>query len=141
LVALVVLGVVGGCTAGDREAQPISPPSDASRAAARALTAPQQARPDEAVMGRRAGSGPARAALTGTTQEVVYLYGVCAGGTEVAVRLVARVRPELVVPCDGGVSRMQVYSESGQDFRVEVVAADDQRWTLLVTASAESGRR
>lgn len=133
-LAVALLLATAGCAPADSPTAEPDPGGGVGPASAEVVAAPKKLRPDETVLGRRAGSGSTRAALTGTTRDLVYVYGACGGGGEVVAHLVARQTSEVVVPCDGVVSRMQVYGVSGLEFRVKVAADHDQRWAVLVTA-------
>ena len=86
-------------------------------------------------MDRAAGPGDDRAA--GVAGDVVVIYTVCNGGKSVRVRTdFPRVAPQQV-PCDGVVSRAQIYTEQGRSFRAEVGAPSATAWQLLVTRRSE----
>ncbi|WP_148614107.1 hypothetical protein [Nocardioides rubriscoriae] len=78
--------------------------------------------------------------LTTVSDDVVVVYAVCA---EVEAGLTLTLiltlpRPEaLKVPCDGVVSRTQVFTVRGRSFGVDVVGTDDVDWSLRVTTREE----
>ena len=95
-------------------------------------------RPDESRLGSGHGRGPRNSVLTGDSRDLVYLYGSCVGGDSVQLRLTLSVSAELDVPCDGIVSRLQVYTNVGEEFALVVEAESDTRWNALVTTREES---
>lgn len=124
-----------GCTSpGPADGRAGDPAASDPAVTPSALAAPRALRPDEQVLGRRTGSGPAHAALTGRTRDLVYVYGVCDGPGAVTARLLDGQVAEVTVPCDGVPSRLQVYTRPGKTFRLALDAEPDQRWSVLVTA-------
>jgi hypothetical protein len=91
--------------------------------------------PDEVVVERATGSGAGR--VSGTSGAVVIVYAVCDHGRSAEVRTdFPRVAPQNV-PCDGVVSRNQIYTLRDRPFRVDLDAAPSTSWELLVTRRSE----
>lgn len=132
---------VVGCTSPDPADEPDGdPPASDPAVAPSALVPPRALRPDEQVLGRRTGTGPTDAALTGRTRDLVYVYGVCDGPGAVTARLLDGTVAEVTVPCDGVPSRLQVYTRPGKAFRLALDADPEQRWAVLVTARSLPSR-
>ena len=133
--ALLAAAPIGGC-ASDREPtpRPAERPDDS--------TAPpegsglQPLRPDEVVIHRSSGAGDSSTAA-GVAGELVILYTVCDARRPIRVRTnLPRIAP-FTVPCDGVVSRAQVYTDQGRRFRADVEAPPSTSWQLLVTRRDE----
>ncbi|MCW2843920.1 MAG: hypothetical protein JWN22_1836 [Nocardioides sp.] len=92
-------------------------------------------RPDEVIVIRSSGAGDSSA--TGVAGDLVILYTVCAARRPIRVRTnLPRVAP-FTVPCDGVVSRAQIYTHRGRRFRVDVEAPSSVSWRVLVTRRGE----
>lgn len=134
-VAVVLAAApIGGC-ASDR----VPPPRPAERPADPSTPSEgsglQPLRPDEVVIHRSSGAGDSSAA--GVAGELVILYTVCDARRPVRVRTtLPRIAP-FTVPCDGVVSRAQVYTDEGRRFRADIDAPPSVSWQLLMTRRDE----
>ncbi|MBB6628896.1 hypothetical protein H5V45_16325 [Nocardioides sp. KIGAM211] len=136
---LVVLASVSGCASEPETSAPPAAgrPTGSTGSAGTPAAGPrlEPLRPDEVVVVRRSGTGHGR--TDGVTGDLVILYAVCGSRGPIRVRTsLPRVAP-LSVPCDGVVSRAQVYTEPGTRFRAVVDAPDATSWQLLVTRRDE----
>ena len=132
--AALVAATAGGCANGPAStARPAERPHDSG--ATTTGTGLQPLRPDEEVITRSSGTGDSSAA--GVAGELVILYAVCDEPRSIRLRTnLPRIAP-VTVPCDGVVSRAQVYTEAGRRFRVDVDAPSSASWQVLVTRRDE----
>ena len=66
--------------------------------------------------------------------DMTNLYVVCSGPTPVeAVFTTPETSLKMTVPCDGIVSRRQVYTDRGSEFVVEYSSDSDTRWKSILT--------
>jgi hypothetical protein len=135
----ITAAATGACSGGD-----VRGPSDATGPSASSVKVPgaeqdpptlQPLRPDEVVVDRATGSGDG--GVSGVAGELVMVYTVCEHGRSTEVRTdFPHVAPQQV-PCDGVVSRAQIYTERGRPFRADIEAPPTTTWQLLVTRRSE----
>jgi hypothetical protein len=132
--ALLAAAPIGGC-ASDREPPPRPAERPADSAAPPEGSGLQPLRPDEVVIHRSSGAGDSSAA--GVAGELVILYTACEARRPIQVRTnLPRIAP-FTVPCDGVVSRAQVYTDQGRRFRADIEAPTSVSWQFLVTRRDE----
>ncbi len=139
MTAAITAAATVACSSGDVERPSDASASSASRAAVPGaeLDAPalQPLRPDEVVVDRGAGTGDGR--VSGIAGELVIVYAVCEHGRSTELRTdFPRVAPQKV-PCDGVVSRAQIYTVRGRPFQADIEAPSTTSWQLLVTRRSE----
>lgn len=121
------------CSAGD--AADRSSPANRTPSAAGRASGLQPLRPDEKVLDRAEGPGDGHVA--GVADDLVIFYVLCGHGRRVTLTTdFPHVAPQRV-PCDGIVSRAQVYTVAGRPFHAEVVAPRSATWEVLVTSRSE----
>lgn len=95
-------------------------------------------RPDEQTVGTEAGQGPTTTSVRGRADDVVIVYGVCTQpGATLSLVLTLPDPEPLSVPCDGVISRAQVFAVPDQPFGLDVDAPAGTGWEVLVTTRAE----
>ncbi|MFS3128270.1 hypothetical protein ACLM5J_07670 [Nocardioides sp. Bht2] len=131
-VVVAVLLALGGC--GE-----VSTTSSADRPALEPVT-PTPLRPDESPIGEASGTGTSPAAITGRSLDLVIVYGTCVSETEaeLALRTTLPRSEPLPVPCDGIVTRTQIFTVPGKQFQIDVDAPAGVRWNLVVTGRDEA---
>jgi len=139
VAAVLTAAATAACSSrdvnGPSDATAPSASSDEVRGAEQDPPALQPLRPDEVVVDRATGSGDG--AVSGVAGELVIVYTVCEHGrsTEVSTDF-PHVAPQQV-PCDGVVSRAQIYTERGRAFRADIEAPPTTTWQMLVTRRSE----
>ncbi|CAM3489965.1 hypothetical protein NODU109028_19310 [Nocardioides dubius] len=125
LLVLTACGTTSGSTSVDVD--PLAPPT------------PEPVRPDESVLDRAEGAGTASEVASGRSDDLVIVYATCTAesATEVVLRTTLPRDEPMTVPCDGIVSRTQIFTVPGREFTLGVEAAEEIRWQVLVTARDE----
>lgn len=125
LLALTACGTTSGSTSSDVD--PLAPPT------------PEPVRPDESVLDRAEGTGAAIDVASGRSSDVVIVYATCVAesATEAVLHSTLPRDKPMTVPCDGIVSRTQIFTIPGREFTVDVEAGEGIRWQVLLTARDE----